>query len=301
MTVCASFSMQARRLPHVLRIDLIMNFTILSQILRVFLFTAFVSIPAQAQNPPIEARLPSGFSRLESTVDGVVREAGVYAPASAKRTVTPLVFVFHGHGGTARSAVKSFGMNQHWPEAISVYMQGLNTPGVLTDPEGRKTGWQNLPGTQQDRDLKFFDAVLARLKQDYKVDEKRIFATGHSNGGGFTYLLWAVRGDVFAAFAPSSAAANRSLDKLKPKPALHIAGKEDPLVKFDAQKRTMDAIRKINGCDEEGRPWAPNCTLYPSKTGTPFIAFVHPGGHTFVPEAPALIVKFFKEQARAVK
>ncbi|MEI9864297.1 MAG: hypothetical protein WDN00_07025 [Limisphaerales bacterium] len=45
--------------------------------------------------------------------------------------------------------------------------------------------------------MKFFDAVLARLKQDYKVDAKRIYCTGHSNGGGFTYLLWLARGDVF--------------------------------------------------------------------------------------------------------
>ena len=46
--------------------------------------------------------------------------------------------------------------------------------------------------------------MLARLKTDYKVDDKRIYSTGHSNGGGFTYLLWAARGDVFAAFAPSA-------------------------------------------------------------------------------------------------
>ena len=86
-------------------------------------------------------------------------------------------------------------------------MQGLNTPGALTDTEGKKPGWQKTFGDQDDRDLKFFDAVLATLKKDYKVDEKRIYATGHSNGGGFTYLLWAARGEVFAAVAPCAAAA----------------------------------------------------------------------------------------------
>src|SRR5439155_23800303 len=104
-----------------------------------------------------------------------------------------------------------------------------------------------------------------------------------------------------AAFAPSSAAANKRLDKLKPKPALHIAGQNDPLVKFEWQQRTMEAIRKIDGCDEAGQSWAANCTLYPSKSGTPFIACIHPGGHIFVPEAPALIARFFKEQSAAVQ
>ena len=146
-----------------------------------------------------------GFRWLEFKVDGVMREALVYAPSAAKTTASPLVFVFHGHGGGSRQAARSFAMNQHWPEAISVYMQGLNTPGRLTDPEGRKPGWQSGAGDQHDRDLKFFDAVLARLKQDYQVDEKRIYATGHSNGGSFTYLLWAERGDVLAAVAPSAA------------------------------------------------------------------------------------------------
>jgi polyhydroxybutyrate depolymerase len=239
--------------------------------------------------------LSPGFQRWEFKVDGVAREALVYAPAAAKEQPTPVVFAFHGHGGTARNVVRSFAIQRHWPEAISVYMQGLNTPGRLTDPEGKRSGWQARLGDQQDRDLRFFDAVLARLKQDHKVSGKRLFATGHSNGGAFTYLLWAERGDVFAAVAPSSAAAAQSLTRLKPKPALHLAGEADPLVKFEWQKRTIDAVRKLNGCDAEGKPWDKYCTLYPSKTGTPMVTFIHPGGHALPAGASAVIVKFFKE------
>lgn len=236
-----------------------------------------------------------GFERWTFPVDGVTREALVYLPPAAKRTNTPVVFVFHGHGGNSRNAARSFAMRQHWPEAISVYMQGLNTPGRLTDPEGKKPGWQMRAGDQGDRDLKFFDAVLTRLTQDYRVDARRIYATGHSNGGAFTYLLWAERGDVFAAVAPSAAAAILGkVNKLKPKPAMHLAGEQDPLVKFIWQKLTMDAVRKLNGCDAEGKPWDALCTIYPSKTGTPLVGFIHPGGHEFRRDAPPLIVKFFK-------
>ena len=234
--------------------------------------------------------------RREWKVEGTTREALVYAPAAAKTAPSPVVFAFHGHGGTMRHAATKFAVHQHWPEAIVVYMQGLNTPGILTDPQGKKPGWQKTFGDQDDRDLKFFDAVLARVKQNSKVDGKRIFATGHSNGGGFTYLLWAERGDIFAAVAPSSGMSVESLPKLKPKPAMHLAGETDALVKFDWQKRTMETVRKLNGCDAEGKPWDKSCTLYPSKSGTPFIAYIHPGGHALPAGAYALIVKFFKEQ-----
>jgi polyhydroxybutyrate depolymerase len=225
----------------------------------------------------------------------------VYLPPGAKTNLTPVVFVFHGHGGTARHAAWSFAFHEHWPEAISVYPQGLNTPGRLTDPEGRKPGWQSRPGDQHDRDLKFFDAVLARLKRDYRVDGKRIFSTGHSNGGGFTYLLWAERGDVLAAVAPSAAAALRQSGRLKPKPVMHLAGEQDALVKFAWQQATIESIRKLNGCAPEGRPWDRLCTLYPSNSGTPLVTYIHPGGHEFKREAVPLIVKFFKEQTAAAK
>ncbi len=194
-------------------------------------------------------------------------------------------------------ASRTFHYHTSWPEALVVYMQGLDTPGLLTDPEGKKPGWQSAVGNQGDRDLKFFDAVLASLQQDYKVDAKRLYATGHSNGGGFTYLLWAARGDRFAAVAPCAAAAPKLLGQLKPKPVLHLAGEQDPLVKFEWQQQTMDALRKLNDCGE-AKPWEKGCTIYASKLGAPVVTFIHPGKHEFPRDAPAIIVKFFKEHAK---
>jgi len=132
------------------------------------------------------------------------------------------------------------------------------------------------------------------VKQDYKVDDHRIYATGHSNGGGFTYLLWETRPDIFAAFAPA-ASLTKAASTLKAKPALHIAGMNDPLVKFEWQKMTMEAIKRNNGCEADGKPWAPNCTLYASKSGTPLVEYIHPGGHELPASAAPDIVKFFKE------
>lgn len=239
-------------------------------------------------------------AELVLEIEGVERELLVYLPETAKQEAAPVVFAFHGHGGNMNNAASSFAIHERWPEAICVYMQGLNTPGRLTDPEGKKTGWQGRPGDQGDRDLKFFDAVLEHLKEIGKVDEKRIYSTGHSNGGGFTYLLWAKRGEKLAAVAPSSAASARSAGgaaMLKPKPAMHIAGETDALVKFEWQDAAMQAVRKVNGCEPEGKPWEDEklCLIYASGTDTPFVSVIHPGGHKFLDEAPALIVKFFQQ------
>jgi polyhydroxybutyrate depolymerase len=232
------------------------------------------------------------------TVDGVEREALVALPADTKggETSAPLVFVFHGHGGTMRHAARTFSLHTQWPEAICVYLQGLPTVGRLTDPEGKKPGWQARAGDQGDRDLKFFDAVLAGLQKEQKVDPKRIYATGHSNGGAFTYLLWGQRGEVFAALAPSAAVAVGQLKDLKPKPVLHLAGKNDPLVRFGWQEITMAALRRLNQCGP-GESMNGNLTRYPSRTGCPVFTWIHDGGHEFTAAAATEIVRFFKEDA----
>lgn len=230
-------------------------------------------------------------------VDGVKREALVVVPAKPEKS-PPLVFVFHGHGGTAKNAATRMAYHKHWPEAITVYPQGIPTPGKLTDKEGKRNGWQHGIGDQKDRDLKFFDAMLASLKKEHKVDEKRIYASGHSNGGGFTYTLWAARGETFAAVAPSSAVPGKVADKLKPKPVLHLAGEKDELVKYEWQKETMERLRKLNKCDEKGKEAGKHCTEYGSKDGPVVVTYVHPGGHAFPEEAPKRIVEFFQAQAK---
>jgi polyhydroxybutyrate depolymerase len=143
--------------------------------------------------------------------------------------------------------------------------------------------------------------VWASLKKEHPVDPSRVYAMGHSNGGGFTYLLWAERGEVFAAMAPSGSAAFKSLAALKPKPVLHVAGEGDPLVKYTWQERMIEALLSINQCDKgAGVAWEQdaNCTFYASAIGTPVVTAIHPGGHEYPKAAPAVIVKFFQQHRR---
>lgn len=248
--------------------------------------------------------LQAGMERRSWSVDGVEREAMVYTPdgkapleksSGSKGGGRPLVFAFHGHGGSMAQAVRSLSIHQSWPEAICVWPQGLPTPGKLTDPEGKKNGWQMGEGDQENRDLHFFDIMLkALLTGPDHVDAKRIFAMGHSNGGAFTYLLWAERGDTLAAVAPSGAVAARTLPKLKqhPKPMLAIAGRNDPLVKFEWQERMIQVLLRANGCTPS--PLKNGLTDHPSRTQTPVRTLIHPNGHALPPEAPAEIAKFFQ-------
>ena len=234
---------------------------------------------------------------LEWTVAGVIRKALVYIPASAKTKPTPIIFAYHGHGGTMQHMYNGRRFDKLWPEAIFICPQGLKTVGALTDPEGKLPGWQMAADTSNS-DLKFFDAMLQTLKKDYKIDDKRIYVTGHSNGGGFTYLLWAMRGDVFAAVAPSSAVAAKLMPLLKPKPALHIMGETDPLVKPTWQRMTCNYLLKLNKCQQTGQKISEYATEYPSVIGTPFVWYLHPGGHVYPNEADAVVIDFFKKQVK---
>lgn len=230
-------------------------------------------------------------------VAGVAREAVIREPARRTEGAMPVVFDFHGHGGTARHSDRAHRLQEAWPEALVVSMQGLPSPGHLTDPEGKRAGWQRRPGDQGDRDLKFFDAALASLKQDYPIDARRVFVTGHSNGGAFVYLLWATRGDAIAACAPVATAGGPYLAKAGPKPLFHAVGRGDPLVKFAMQGRTLDLAKRLNGCDGPGEGWAEGCQRFPSQKGAPVVVYTHDGGHEYPAAAPDLIAKFFKEQA----
>lgn len=252
--------------------------------------------PPAATTSTTAVRPTEGRSRVWQ-VDGVERQGLVYAPEIAKSEPAPLVFCFHGHGGNSAQAARSFRMHAEWPQAIVVYLQGLKTPGQLTDPEGKKSGWQKSAGDQQDRDLKFFDVVLQSLRSEYRVDDRRIYAMGHSNGGGFTYLLWSERSAVFAAMAPSGSAALRLPQPLPPKPVLHIAGRNDPLVRFAWQQVMIERLKTAQKCGA-ARPWQGGVTEYPAANGASVFTLLTDEGHRFPAKAPPLIAEFFRKHAR---
>lgn len=241
-----------------------------------------------------------GESKPESfTVDGVERHALVFTNSKPASTAgAPVVFVFHGHGGTAQYAARRFRIHELWPEAVVVYMQGI--PGVkgITDAEGVRNGWQKAPGEVADRDLKFFDAALERMRTKYKIDPNRVYVMGHSNGGRFVNVLWNSRGDTLAALCSAAGPGGMLIEKAPPKSVFIIAGEKDPLVPFQTQHNSILRARRLLKTDESKAKVNGLERTEPGVNGSEFVTYIHPGGHEVPLEALPSVINFFKRHVR---
>ena len=221
-------------------------------------------------------------------VDGETREAIVYAPASPGGEAAPLVLSFHGYGDNMQN-FQYTNVHVAWPDAIVVYFQGLERRGGLP-------GWQVERGGG-DRDLELVDVALGSLRETYNVDDDRIYATGFSNGGMFTYLLWAERPGVFAAYAPVAARLRPSVRPRQPRPVFHVAGERDRVVGFADQEAAIAVAIEVNSVDATTRCGA-GCTVHGAETAAPVMTWVHPGAHVYPRGTSQRIVSFFREHSR---
>ncbi len=236
----------------------------------------------------------AGPVRMTWTVNGEKREALVFAPSgTVSGARVPVVLAFHGHGGNMQGASMGMRFQNEWPEAVVAYPQGLPTRTKI-DPRGLRPGWQREPGQNGDRDVKLVDAILATLREKYPVDESRIYAAGFSNGGFFSYLLWATRGKEFAAFGVCAGLVEPDVAPAEPRPIIHIGGESDRICVFADQKETIRTVLRWNGCTGSGEACGNGCVRYPSSKGAPVVVVTHPGGHVFPPWAAGRIVTFFR-------
>jgi len=234
---------------------------------------------------------------LKVTVDGIERTALVDPGKDATTTPSPLVFAFHGGvpgaGGAANMAAR--GLSEAWPEATLVY------PLSLQPHPGFDNVWQYLPGETDDRDVRFVDALFKALTATYKVDERRVFVTGFSDGAAMTDLLLTMRPERFAAFAPVSIWPAPHLKWARvPRPVLITHGTSDPLVFPELAEWARNQIQRLDGCGPEAVDWAPGSVSYQScASSQPVIYSLHSGGHQWTKSMPitANVVRFFKAQA----
>jgi polyhydroxybutyrate depolymerase len=269
-----------------------------------FLFYA-VAMPAQDRLRDLfAAKAPEGFVEREWTVDGVKRTALVRMPAGVSGLVA-VVFCWHGHGGRAAQAAGKWGYDKADTTSILVFPQGLPTVSPLVDKAGRMPGWQTTVGGEGDRDIHLFDAILADLKKEHPVNPRRVFSMGHSNGAAFSYLLWQARPEVVAAIGSVAGGLRADAKITTPMPVIHVAGEKDPIVKFAWQQATFAAVRRFDGCSEEGKPWAKEgvleATIFASTKGAPLVTAIHAGGHEYAKGSTELIVRFFKENPKPAK
>ena len=221
-------------------------------------------------------------------VDGETREAVVHGPQSPGAAGAPLILAFHGFGDNMQN-FQHTNLHVAWPDAIVVYFQGLERRGGLP-------GWQVERGGV-DRDLKLVDVALRSLRETYHIDSQRIYATGYSNGGMFTYLLWAERPGVFAAYAPVAARLGPAVRPTRPAPVLHVAGERDRVVSFADQEAAIAVAIDVNDV-RAATPCGAGCTEYGAGAATPVMTWIHAGAHIYPRGTSERIVAFFREHAR---
>ena len=113
----------------------------------------------------------------------------------------PIVFNFHGYGGTATDHMYSADLRSIADTAgfILVYPQGLLLDG---SPHWNiaENGGDNKSNSD---DFGFVTSLINELQLEYNVDTNRIYACGYSNGAGFSFSV-ACHLDQFAAMASIS-------------------------------------------------------------------------------------------------
>ena len=146
-------------------------------LLSVFTFITFIGI-SNSQTQSTETL----------TFDGEDREYIIYTPASYDGSVAyPLLFAFHGGGGYAADFINiaDFRPIADTANFIVVYPQALGDP---TDDVPGSPNWLRKNEPDFD-DLPFVDALLEAIITDYNVNTNRVYTTGYSLGGEFTFEL----------------------------------------------------------------------------------------------------------------
>ena len=135
--------------------------------------------------------------------DGYEREYLLHVPENYDSSFShPIVFNFHGFGGTATDHMYSADFRSISDTAgfILVYPQGL----PLDDGSSHWNIAENGSDNKSDSDdFGFIDALINELSLEYNVDTNRIYACGFSNGAGFSFSV-ACHLNQFAAMASIS-------------------------------------------------------------------------------------------------
>ncbi|KAK2596160.1 hypothetical protein QQS21_006437 [Conoideocrella luteorostrata] len=183
--------------------------TLFSNFAALFVFLGLLN---GAHGAAVQLRASSGCGRKHDWAgqtkefsfesSGGTRHYRIHLPSNYDtKTAKPLLIAYHGKGnnpkkfeGETRFSEKSVN-----PNMIVVYPQGVN--GVWQGPKYPESN-------PKISDKVFTSALVQRIKDNYCVDESRVYATGHSNGAGFagTLACSPEHGGQFAAFAPISGA-----------------------------------------------------------------------------------------------
>jgi polyhydroxybutyrate depolymerase len=237
-----------------------------------------------------------GFLGSQSlTVGGTPRTYALYLPAaydSAK--AYPLVFAFHGDGGTGAGIRGSFGL-----EATS------GGAAIFVYPDGTGKTWHIDTLPQMTPDIAFVDAMVDALSTTYCVDSARIFATGMSRGAYFVNQLACRSRTSFRAIASHAGGGpfgvadsewDSSWNLICPASpsALQVQGLADAVVPPSEGQKARDFWRAKSACGATTSPYGTSpCVAY-AGCAQPEVWCAIPGlGHAFWTNASKVTWDFF--------
>lgn len=147
------------------------------------------------------------------------------------KTPVPVVIDLHGYTATASSAESSSGFRQ------IADMEGF----AYLAPQGQGNEWDSVG----DKDVKFMRDLVNELSTKGCIDLRRIYATGCSNGGAFSFLLMCTAEDVFAAIAPMCGTSFVDLDTMcmldRPVSVMLRIGLQDSVNCWEGEGIPLDA------------------------------------------------------------
>ncbi|HTU25841.1 MAG TPA: PHB depolymerase family esterase, partial [Pirellulales bacterium] len=149
-----------------------------------------------------------GRSTLKIQVGGWERTALVHVPSGYQASQKPpLVLALHGAGGSAAGMLDNDGWAAKADAEGFVVVAPEGLPAKPRDPANFFTNPQvwnagqlraGSPRSAID-DVAFIRQLLDVLRSRTPHDERRVFCTGHSNGGGMTFRLANELSDRIAA------------------------------------------------------------------------------------------------------
>lgn len=174
-------------------------------------------VDGSATPPSDDVRYTGGFGAVSGvytlTIGGRARTVRVHVPASAAASARPLVVAFHGTNGAAEDFENETRIDAVSDELgfVVAVPQGEDLQG---DPANADHQSRDLYARMWDivdrnpatnRDLLLTRAVIQEGVRTLRVDARRVYLVGHSNGGFFAYHAAATMPSRVAAFASSCA------------------------------------------------------------------------------------------------
>jgi polyhydroxybutyrate depolymerase len=136
-----------------------------------------------------------------------------------------LVIALHGGGGNAAQFETSSRLSEkaNAEKFIVVYPEGVRGSGILAARTWNAGSCCGGAVSNNINDVEFISLLIDKLVAGYKVNPKRIYATGHSNGGMLAYRLACELSGKIAAIAPNGCTmVAQTCSPARPVPVLHM-------------------------------------------------------------------------------